>query len=218
LNLSGNALTLSVRLRSPTGAWDRPLFSKHGGHDRLVYNLYASRSALGFELGTRDTPGMTSVTVSLAQIGADDWHDVVARNDGKSLQLFVDGVLMDEAASRSPLELVTASVSRTIVLLRAPLLDQGPKASFVTQRLKVRVGFQGFAILVAELDSCIQGGERLLEVSASRWICGFSSASAVNDRKLDRELRILFGWLAQGIRVFLSLALPSGTSTGEVSQ
>jgi sucrose-6-phosphate hydrolase SacC (GH32 family) len=103
LNLSGNAFTLSVRLRSPTGAWDRPLFSKHGGHDRLVYNLYASRSVLGFELGTRDTPGMTSVTAPLAQIGADDWHDVVARYDGKSLRLFVDGVLMDEAFPAGPL-------------------------------------------------------------------------------------------------------------------
>jgi sucrose-6-phosphate hydrolase SacC (GH32 family) len=103
LNLTGQALTVSVRLRAPSGSWDKPLFGKHGGHARLVYNLYASRSAIGFELGTRDTPGMTPVTAQLAQIGAGDWHDVVARYDGKSLRLFVDGVLMDEAAPAGPL-------------------------------------------------------------------------------------------------------------------
>jgi fructan beta-fructosidase len=103
LNPSGKALTVSVRLRSPSGAWDRPLFSKHGGHDRLVYNLYSSASALAFELGTRDTPGMTSVSAPLARIGASAWHDVVCRYDGEVLQMFVDGVLMDEAFPSGPL-------------------------------------------------------------------------------------------------------------------
>ncbi len=103
LNPSGSAFTLSVRLRSPSGAWNAPLVSKHGGHDRLVYNLYASDSAIGFELGTRDTPGMTAVSAPLARIGATDWHEVLCRYDGKALQMFVDGVLMDEASPSGPL-------------------------------------------------------------------------------------------------------------------
>jgi sucrose-6-phosphate hydrolase SacC (GH32 family) len=109
LNPTGNALTVSVRLRSPSGTWDRPLFSKHGGHDRLVYNLYASASAIGFELGTRDTRGMTSVSAPLARIGASAWHDIVCRYDGKVLQMFVDGVLMDEAFPSGPLRVGNTS-------------------------------------------------------------------------------------------------------------
>ena len=84
LNLSGTALTVSVRLRCPSGTWDGPIFSKHGGHDRLVYNVYSSPSLIGFELGTRDTPGMTPVTAPLDRIGATGWHDVIARYDGKT--------------------------------------------------------------------------------------------------------------------------------------
>ena len=38
LNLEGNAVTLCARLRDPGGNWMAPLFSKHGGHDKLVYN------------------------------------------------------------------------------------------------------------------------------------------------------------------------------------
>jgi fructan beta-fructosidase len=103
LNLTGSALTLSVRLRSPSGVWGQPLFSKHGGHDRLVYNLFSFPSAIGFELGTRDRPEMTQVTVPLAKIGAKEWHTVICRYDGSSLKMFVDGVLLDEADVTGPL-------------------------------------------------------------------------------------------------------------------
>ncbi len=103
LNLTGSALSVSVRLRSPSGTWGKPLFSKHGGHDRLVYNLFSFDSAIGFELGTRDTPGMTQVLAPLVKIGAQDWHEVICRYDGTNLQMFVDGVLMSEASAAGPL-------------------------------------------------------------------------------------------------------------------
>jgi sucrose-6-phosphate hydrolase SacC (GH32 family) len=103
LNLTGSALTVSVRLCSPSGAWGKPLFSKHGGHDRLVYNLFSFDYAIGFELGTRDRAGMTQVLAPLARIGAKDWHDVICRYDGTHLQMFVDGVLMSEASPKGPL-------------------------------------------------------------------------------------------------------------------
>jgi fructan beta-fructosidase len=103
LNLTGSAFTLGVRLRSPSGVWGKPVFSKHGGHDRLVYNLFSFPDALGFELGTQDTRDMTQVTVPLAKIGAKEWHTLVCRYDGSSLRLFVDGVLMDEANPAGPL-------------------------------------------------------------------------------------------------------------------
>ncbi|MCY2952885.1 MAG: hypothetical protein NTU53_13055, partial [Planctomycetota bacterium] len=103
LNLTGSALTVSVRLRSPSGSWGKPLFSKHGGHDRLVYNLFSFDSAIGFELGTRDRAGMTQVLAPLDKIGPQDWHQVICRYDGTNLQMFVDGVLMSEAPAKGPL-------------------------------------------------------------------------------------------------------------------
>lgn len=103
LNPTGDSFTLGVRLRCPSGVWGKPVFSKHGGHDRLVYNLFSFPSDIGFELGTRDTPGMTQVTASLAKIGPTAWHTVLCRYDGTTLRMYVDGVLMDEAHPKGPL-------------------------------------------------------------------------------------------------------------------
>ena len=100
LNPKGRTFTLCIRLRDPSGTWMAPLFSKHGGHDKLVYNLFShdfgQGKVVGFELGTEGTKGMTQVTVPLKMIGPTDWHDIVCRSDGAKLQLFVDGVWMDE--------------------------------------------------------------------------------------------------------------------------
>ncbi len=103
LNLSGSALTVSVRLRSPTGVWGKPILSKHGGHDRLVYNLFSFDNAIGFELGVAGKPGMTGVQVPLDKIGREDWHTVICCYDGSMLRMFVDGVRLSEAAVSGPL-------------------------------------------------------------------------------------------------------------------
>ncbi len=103
LNLTGSALTVSVRLRNPAGAWEWPLFSKHGGHDRLVFNLYSLSSEIGFELGTQGQAGLARTTVPVAKIGAREWHTLICPYDGTKLQMFADGVLMDEASVRGPL-------------------------------------------------------------------------------------------------------------------
>jgi len=101
LNITGSVLTVSVRLRSPTGAWGCPLFSKHGGHDRLVYNLYSYLGEIGFELGTQE--GLFRTTIPVARIGADTWHTIISRYDGKRLQMFADGVLLAENDAHGPL-------------------------------------------------------------------------------------------------------------------
>ena len=83
LNLTGKALSLCLRLRDPSGQWDGPIFSKHGGHENLVYNVFAADLGggriLGFELGSAGVQGMRQVRVPLAEIGATSWHDVVVR-------------------------------------------------------------------------------------------------------------------------------------------
>ena len=101
LNLTGSVLTVSVRLRSPTGAWGCPLFSKHGGHDRLVYNLYSYLGEIGFELGTQ--AGLKRTTIPVARIGADTWHTIICRYSGQKLQMFADGVLLAEDDAQGPL-------------------------------------------------------------------------------------------------------------------
>lgn len=98
LNLASDALTVCLRLRDPSGRFDCPLFSKYGGHERLVYNFFSTRidgdTVLGFELGTEG--GMTQVTAPLSMIGPSLWHDLIARYDGAKVQLFADGVWLDE--------------------------------------------------------------------------------------------------------------------------
>ena len=100
LNLSGTALTLCVRLRLAEGTTDTPIFSKHGGHHKLVYNLFCTNlggeTSLGFELGTDYKDKPLQVSVPLKMIGVTVWHDVIVRFTGPKLELFVDGVLVDE--------------------------------------------------------------------------------------------------------------------------
>ncbi len=100
LNLSGTAMSMCVRLRLAEGTTDTPIFSKHGGHDKLVYNLFCTKlggeTSLGFELGTDYKDQPLRVSVPLKIVGAVDWHDVIVRFTGPKLELFVDGVLVDE--------------------------------------------------------------------------------------------------------------------------
>ena len=79
------------------------MFSKYDGHEKLVYNLFSSETAIGFELGTQRTPKMTQVMVPVAVIGPRDWHDIVCRYDGAKLQMFADGVCLDEGFPMGPL-------------------------------------------------------------------------------------------------------------------
>jgi hypothetical protein len=100
LSPTGEAFSVCLRLRDPDGAWLCPLFAKHGGHDKLVFNVFSAdldgERVIGVELGTDGTKGMTQVRAPLALLGERDWHDVIARYDGVKLELFIDGVKLDE--------------------------------------------------------------------------------------------------------------------------
>lgn len=106
LNLSGHAMTLCLRLAGPVGSWDGPIFSKHGGHENLVYNVFAAdldRRILGFEMGSEGVQGMRQVRAPLAELGSTAWHDVIVRYDGRHIELFVDGRLRDEYLAQDAL-------------------------------------------------------------------------------------------------------------------
>ncbi|MCX6898844.1 MAG: GH32 C-terminal domain-containing protein [Verrucomicrobia bacterium] len=93
LNLKGNAMTMLLRLRNPSGRWvPGELFCKHGGHDKLVYNLFVNGDNLGFEFGAEGQPRLAGqVATTASSLDPKQWHDVIARNDGSNLVMFVDG-------------------------------------------------------------------------------------------------------------------------------
>ncbi|MFA5189395.1 MAG: GH32 C-terminal domain-containing protein [Verrucomicrobiia bacterium] len=93
LNLKGNALTMLLRLRNPSGEWNNgELFSKHGGHDKLVYNLFINGDNLGFEFGAEGNPRLAGqVATAVSTLDPKQWHDMVVRYDGSNLVMFVDG-------------------------------------------------------------------------------------------------------------------------------
>lgn len=105
LQLSGDQFTALIRIqcRSDSGWSTRGFFTKGGGHDQLVFNFFShdfeqgpKRMKVGCEVGIEGKPGLGGqVTAFVQQIGPTDWHDLVARYDGKELALFVDGVMLD---------------------------------------------------------------------------------------------------------------------------
>jgi sucrose-6-phosphate hydrolase SacC (GH32 family) len=102
LQMSGNAMTVAIRLRDPSGKWGCQLLGKRGGLTNEAYNLFSADLdeglglALAAEIGSDEVAGVFRVRTSISQIGATDWHDVIVRFDGHALQLFVDGSLHDD--------------------------------------------------------------------------------------------------------------------------
>ena len=164
LNLTGSALTVSVRLRSPSGAWGKPLFSKHGGHDRLVYNLFSFDSAIGFELGTRDTPGMTQVHGSTRpDRSARTGMRSSAAMTGARLQMFVDGVLMSEAFPAGPLR----EGNTEPCLIGAESI--GGRINSAWKGLIDHVAIWNRALSDAEIERLSGGAARIAALKAAYW-------------------------------------------------
>ena len=152
LNLTGKEMTMCIRLRDTSGAWDSPLFGKYGGDHKASYHLYGidgaskpfyeregkatptpyydmfgekggpkeikgisalvefvwgteprqdivdglTRGGCGDPMLQEAKDGVMKVNFPVAPIGPTDWHDLVIRYTGPKLDLFIDGVLVDE--------------------------------------------------------------------------------------------------------------------------
>ncbi len=105
LNLKGSAMTLLVRLRNPSNTWGSgELFCKHGGHDKLVYNLFINSGRLGFEFGAEGRAGLAGqVAIAVEDLDAKHWHDVIVRYDGAQLAMFLDGAAVARAKATGSL-------------------------------------------------------------------------------------------------------------------
>jgi sucrose-6-phosphate hydrolase SacC (GH32 family) len=101
LDISGKTLSVGIRMRVPSGDWDFPIVSKHGGREQLSFNVYGHPLRIGGEIGTSFRNRMMTVSAPLADIlprfeAAEDWLDIILRVDGAKLELFVNGRCVDE--------------------------------------------------------------------------------------------------------------------------
>jgi hypothetical protein len=98
--LPGNTATLAVRFRVPSERVESRLAVLQDATRNALFSLSLERvegtPQLQFNLRTdwSDIPLRLAVPISL--IGAARWHTVIARYAGPKIDLFVDGVLVDE--------------------------------------------------------------------------------------------------------------------------
>ncbi|MDO4582675.1 MAG: LamG-like jellyroll fold domain-containing protein [Planctomycetia bacterium] len=108
-NLEGNEMTFYVRLQPGTIPGSVPIFSKHGGHAKMGYNLFAFEDYLGVEIGTTGNKAHREAqeTAPLSgkawfsemrspETASQRWHDVICRVNEAKMELFVDGRCVDE--------------------------------------------------------------------------------------------------------------------------
>ncbi len=113
LKLTGPEMTLCLRMKDTSQAWDAPLLAKDDPNDAYGTILSAGEgqlryvwrtspavertTALQFDNSTPDyLNGVMRLNAPTAVIGQSGWHDVVIRFRVPNLELFVDGVLVDE--------------------------------------------------------------------------------------------------------------------------
>ena len=104
LDVGGTEVSLCVTVRIPADGWNTPILSWGEAGGRCGFRIETSETetgpALWFELETDwDNPRNNRalrVTAPAAVIGAEGRHVVVVRFSGPRLELFVDGVLLDE--------------------------------------------------------------------------------------------------------------------------
>ncbi|HEY2895373.1 MAG TPA: family 16 glycoside hydrolase [Pirellulales bacterium] len=98
-NSSGEAITVYVRAKPQDGKWHAPLFSKTSGPGQSNFNLHSVTSAGGdqmvFEVTTDQ--GSFKADFPLSRIDTAGWHGIVARYDGRSIELVCDGSQMTSA-------------------------------------------------------------------------------------------------------------------------
>ncbi len=106
-NVPGEALTLYLRAHVPDGNWAQGLFSKRGSSETLNFHLFGADLPstpgpdIGFEVRSERRPSRVAFPVSKIDRAA--WHDLVARYNGRNLELICDGLVLVRANARGAL-------------------------------------------------------------------------------------------------------------------
>jgi len=95
LAIRGKNMTLYIRMRDLDGSWATPLFSKAALADEFANILYGSQGSL-YYMWRAVPEGVLRLRVPVTLINPKTWHDILVRFRGPNLELFVDGVLVDE--------------------------------------------------------------------------------------------------------------------------
>ncbi|HPF38821.1 MAG TPA: GH32 C-terminal domain-containing protein [Phycisphaerae bacterium] len=155
INLTGDRMTMLVRFRNEGADWNTTLLSKHGGHDRLQYNLYcfamnAGDAEIGTEIGV--DRGLARTRVIIGRNEQTGWHDVVVRYTGRSVDLFLDGARVNSVEHSGELRSAT----------KVPLVIGGePTGDNVTRRFSGLIDHAAIwsRALTDEEIAVISGGE-----------------------------------------------------------
>jgi hypothetical protein len=98
-NMTGESLTVYLRVRVPDGKWNAGLLTKRGNHEVMNYCLFGADLAgtpgpdIGFEIHT--DKGFIMVSFPVSRIDATGWLDLVGRYDGSKVALLCNGQVMD---------------------------------------------------------------------------------------------------------------------------
>lgn len=152
LKITGSELTFGLRVKCAPDVWnDSPLFSKHGGHGVLAFNLFYQNGAFGAEVGTTKNKGLLSARAPRSEICMPNdptaWHDVYCRVNSAKMELFVDGRCCDEDFTLG--ELRTSDVP---VAIGAQFDTPDPNA-------KPRPGFEGAIDFIAVWNRALSDEE-----------------------------------------------------------
>ncbi len=99
LNVTGDQITVYLRVRDPYGQWMHALMAKRGSHDTLNFNLFSADldrtqgPDIGFEVKT--DAGLAMVGFPVSETNPEGWLDLVGRYDGERVEIICNGMVMD---------------------------------------------------------------------------------------------------------------------------
>ncbi len=195
-NLSGKAMTLLMRIKVDNETWRSPLFGRYDEDNTYSQVLYGENQKLNYLWQTgpvqervrmedgqvigkhqqRFFDGILELGVKTENFANGRWHDIVIRFADANLELYVDGVLVDEEWPHGELYRFQAPF-----LIAAQLQDG-----------RVQSGFKGFIDHVALWDRALSH-EEIIQIS------GGQQAVSIRDKEIlgPKDIQIQY-WKPRG--------------------
>jgi sucrose-6-phosphate hydrolase SacC (GH32 family) len=191
LNLKGKEMSLCARLIDPKGDWDAPIISKYGSGSRMIYRLFAAQAnnqmLLAFELGLDSDDRPLQVSVPIELIGEEKWHDIIIRYNKTKLEMFVDGVLVDEEWTMG--EIRQANSEPCLI---GAEINEG----------NIKSGFYGFIDHIALWDRAISN-EEIIILSGGKDLVTQREHEILGDEKAIEQY-----WKPRGHNVYVGDCMP----------